>query len=80
MDICGIYAWYRSCFLSYDTLDGANCQTVLPRKLTQREAAVEAVKKIGLRQIKEMDMTRFAGMDAEADMFLQRLGELKKYI
>lgn len=33
------------CFLSYDNLDGANCQTVLPERMTQREAAVEALQK-----------------------------------
>lgn len=41
---------FNQCFLSYDDLDGANCQTVLPEKMTQREAAVEAVRKIGRTQ------------------------------
>src|SRR5699024_10856114 len=35
---------FNQCFQAYDTLEGANCQTVLPAKMTQREAAVEAVK------------------------------------
>jgi len=30
-------------FQTYDKLDGANSQTVIPRKLTQRGAAIEAV-------------------------------------
>lgn len=70
---------FNKSFLSYDSLDGANCQTVLPRKMTQREAAIEAVKKIGLRQKHEMDMAEFKGMVKEADMFISRLNELRKY-
>lgn len=70
---------FNQCFLSYDTLDGASCQTVLPRRLSQREAAVEAVKCIGLPQTREMDMSKFQGMEKEAEMFLLRLAELKKY-
>ena len=70
---------FNQCFLSYDSLDGANCQTVLPEHLTQREAAIEAVKHIGLRQIREMDMSKFGHMKKEAEMFRLRLNELKKY-
>ncbi|MDO4324043.1 MAG: hypothetical protein Q4C61_16140 [Lachnospiraceae bacterium] len=71
---------FNQCFLSYDNLEGANCQTVLPRKMTQREAAVEAVKHIGLRQIREMDMSKFGNMKREAEMFERRLYELKKNV
>lgn len=46
---------FNQCFLAYDDLEGANCQTVYPRKMTQREAAIQAVEKIGLLQIKEID-------------------------
>lgn len=69
---------FNQCFQSYDNLDGANCQTVLPRKMTQREAALEAVSQIGLRQICEMDMRKFVNMEKEAEMFERRLAELKK--
>lgn len=69
---------FNQSFLSYDTLDGANCQTVLPRKMTQREAAIEAVKKIGLPQKKEMDLSKFGEMKQEAEMFVCRLDELRK--
>lgn len=65
-------------FLSYDYLDGANCQTVFPKRMTQREAAIEAVKQIGLRQVHEMDMSKFDCMEKEAKMFQMRLKELKK--
>lgn len=71
---------FNQSFLSYDNLDGANCQTVLPRRLSQRKAAIEAVKCIGLRQIREMDMSKFGNMKKEAEMFELRLNELKKYV
>lgn len=68
---------FNQCFLAYDSLDGANCQTVLPRKMSQREAALEAVEHIGLRQVHEMDMSKFEDMKKEAEMFKRRLAELK---
>ena len=71
---------FNQCFLSYDDLEGANCQTVLPDRMTQREAAVEAVRKIGLRQIKEVDVSIFGSMKKEAEMFGKRLAELRRYV
>ena len=71
---------FNQCFLSYDNLEGARCQTVFPQIMSQREAAVEAVGHIGLRQVREMDMSQFGDMEKEADMFLRRLEELKKYV
>ncbi len=68
---------FNQCFLAYGDLDGANCQTVLPERMTQREAAIEAVRKIGLRQIREMDMSEFGDRKKEAEMFSRRLAELK---
>jgi hypothetical protein len=68
---------FNQCFLSYDSLDGANCQTVLPRKLTQKEAAIEAVKAIGLRQIRDINVNMFGNLTDEAEMFHRRLEELK---
>lgn len=70
---------FNMSFQTYDKLDGANCQTVGSRKLTQREAAIEAVQAIGLRQIRDIDMTIFEGMDQEREMFQLRLAELEKY-
>ena len=70
---------FNQCFLAYDNLDGARCQTVLPRKMSQREAAIEAVRNIGLRQMQKMDMRKFDGMEKEGEMFQVRLAELKKY-
>ena len=70
---------FNMSFQTYETLDGANCQTVDSRRMTQREAAIEAVQTIGLRQIRDIDMTIFDGMEQERDMFQLRLAELKKY-
>lgn len=70
---------FNMSFQTYDKLDGANCQTVGSRKLTQREAAIEAVQAIGLRQIRDIDLAIFEGMDQERKMFQLRLAELKKY-
>lgn len=44
----------------HDTLDGANCLTVGKRHLSQREAAMEAVQKIGLNQIAPVEDVVFA--------------------
>lgn len=70
---------FNMSFRTYDKLDGANCQTVGSRRLTQREAAIEAVKAIGLRQIRDIDSNIFDGMDQEREMFRLRLAELQKY-
>lgn len=67
---------FNQSFYAYDNIDGANCQTLLPRQLTQREAAIEAVQKIGLRQIRDIDMSIFGDMTEQAEMFMCRLNEL----
>lgn len=54
---------FNQCFFAYDTLDGARCQTVAKRNISQREAAIEAVKCIGLRQLCEMDRSKFGEME-----------------
>ena len=71
---------FNKCFLAYDNIEGANCLTVLPKIMTQREAAIDAVKKIGLPQIKEMDMSAFEDMKEEAEMFQLRLNELRQIV
>ena len=45
---------FNRAFQQYDTLDGANCLTVGKRHLSQREAAVEGVKKTSINQICEV--------------------------
>ena len=69
---------FNQSFLEYNNLDGANCLTV-NKRMTQREAAIDAVKHIGLRQIRKIDLDVFANMDKEAKMFMDRLEELQKY-
>lgn len=63
---------FNQAFHSYDTLDGANCQTVLPRRLTQREAAREAVRKTGLCQIRAIEEDWFSGRPEDYRMFCMR--------
>jgi len=71
---------FNQCFQAYESLDGAGCLTVSDRKMSQREAAIEAVKSIGLRQIREMDERKFGNWKQEAEMFRRRLEELKRYV
>lgn len=68
---------FNQSFGSYDTIEGANCQTVYPDKMTQREAAIEAVRNIGLHQIKDIDESFFEDAMEWKEMFFQRLEELK---
>lgn len=63
---------FNRAFHAYDTLDGANCLTVQPRILTQREAAEEAVEKIGLNQNKEIEAEWFRNRQQEYEMFMRR--------
>ena len=67
---------FNKSFLSYDTIDGARCQTSA-RKLSQREAALEAVRTVGLNQIAEIKPEWFAD-PAVRDMFFRRLDAVKK--
>jgi hypothetical protein len=68
---------FNQSFGSYDTIEGANCQTVYPEKKTQREAAVDAVRNIGLHQMKDIDESFFEDALEWKEMFFQRLEELK---
>ena len=70
---------FNQSFGCYDTLEGANCQTVYPERKTQREAAIEAVGHIGLPQIKEIDPDIFEDETQWKEMFFRRLEELKRY-
>lgn len=48
------------------------------RKMTQKEAAIEAVKAVGINQSKEVDMTWFTDA-AVREMFVKRLALLRTY-
>ncbi|MGN0482636.1 MAG: hypothetical protein ACI4HI_03695 [Lachnospiraceae bacterium] len=69
---------FNQAFHAYDTIDGANCQTVFPQKKNQREAALEAVRQVGLAQEKEIDCDWFLGRKAEYEMLMKRLAILKE--
>ena len=67
---------FNKAFQAYDTIEGANCLTT-PNKMSQKEAAIEAVQKIGLNQIKEIDYSWFKD-NSQREMFINRLEILKK--
>lgn len=66
---------FNKAFQAYDSLDGANCLTS-PKKLSQKEAAIEAVKAIGLNQVKEVDLQWFSD-ERMRGMFEKRLELLR---
>ena len=45
--------------------------------MTQRDAAIEAVQKNGLHELKEADPAWFNGMDSIYEMYLKRLELLR---
>ena len=67
---------FNQSFREYDTPEGAGCQTINNRKISQREAALEAVQKVGLNQIAEVKEEWFEDRKAEFLMFRQRLQQL----
>ena len=68
---------FNQSFKSYNNMDGSNCQTMFGKQLTQKEAAVFAVGKIGLNQIKEVNKKIFVELPQFYDMFCKRLELLK---
>ena len=69
---------FNKSFLAYDTIDGARCQTS-SRKLSQCEAAIEAVRAVGLNQVAKVEPEWFAD-PAVRDMFFRRLETVKKAV
>ena len=67
---------FNKSFLAYDTLDGARCQTNA-KKQSQREAASEAVRAVGLNQIAEVNPEWFEDQ-AIRDIFFLRLEIVKR--
>lgn len=68
---------FNKAFMSYDSVDGAMCQTT-EVKMSQKQAAIEAVQRIGLNQIKNVDPAWFEDKKT-AEMFFARLDILKQY-
>ena len=73
---------FNQAFQCYYQTDGANCLSVLPKHLTQREAAIQAVSKIRLNQIRKIDPFWFRGRETDYQMLTRRLEilrEIEKY-
>ena len=66
---------FNKAFLSYTTEDGAACQTAA-EKVSQREAAVEAVRRVGLNLLRPLDDVRFPDEQTKT-MFFTRLSILQ---
>ena len=69
---------FNRAFQAYDTLEGAGCLTAAG-KMSQRQAAQEAVGKIGLPQTAEVDPDWFAE-EGIREMFFKRLEVLRTLI
>ncbi|MBE6655701.1 MAG: hypothetical protein E7609_02380 [Ruminococcaceae bacterium] len=67
---------FNKAFTSYETVEGARVQTTTAR-MSQRMAAIDAVKTVGLNQIKEIDPAWFDDPKI-AEMFFARLALLKE--
>ena len=67
---------FNQSFNAYDTIDGSNCLTGFGVKMTQREAALQAVEKIGLNQLCAVDSSIFERLPQFEEMFRKRLALL----
>lgn len=68
---------FNRAFQQYDTPEGANCLTVGKRHLSQKDAAVEAVRNIGLNQVRQVEHAVFSEHPAWKAMFEERLRVLR---
>lgn len=68
---------FNQAFKAYDTIEGANAQTVFGKKMTQKEAAIEAVTRIGLNQVEDVKKECFDALPEYYEMFTERLKVLK---
>ena len=66
---------FNKAFLAYDTLEGSRCLTS-PRSMSQMDAALEAVRTVGLNQKSEIRMEWFSD-PARREMFGKRFSLLK---
>ena len=70
---------FNKAFSSYTTLEGANCLTTgRPSAQTQKEAALYAVRQVGLNQIAEISPDWFKNRNNLFHMFEMRLDLLRK--
>lgn len=68
---------FNQAFQSYDNVEGSNCQTMFGEHMSQKQAAIKAVKKIGLNQIREVKREVFCELPQFYEMFCKRLEVLK---
>ena len=68
---------FNQAFHAYDSIEGANCQTMFETHINQKEAAVLSVKRIGLNQIQEIDKKIFQELPQFYEMFCKRLALLR---
>ena len=66
---------FNKAFTSYDTIEGGKCQTI-SQFISQKDAAITAVKEIGLNQTAEVNKKLFDNID-HYTMFQKRLEILK---
>lgn len=70
---------FNQSFTAYDSIEGANCLTT-PIPMIQKEAAIEAVKQVGLNQINPINPDWFQHDQQKYEMFLKRLSIMKEVI
>lgn len=66
---------FNKAFTNYSSVEGGKCQTQR-RKVSKKDAAIEAVKKIGLNQIAEVKKEWFSNL-SDYEMFEKRLDILR---
>ena len=78
-ELLGLHALmdFNKSFMAYDTLEGARCLTTEDH-ISQKDAAIQAVKAIGLNQMKPVDDSWFGSVKTRK-MFNERLNLLKQY-
>ncbi len=67
---------FNKAFTAYDNLEGSLCQTT-SKRMSQKMAAIEAAKRIGLNQLRSVDANWFTDK-AQYDMFSRRLELLQQ--
>lgn len=69
---------FNQSFLAYDTMEGAGCQTMpANRRISQQEAAAEAVQKVGWNQKAPIQEEWFEGRRQDYEMLQKRIQYLK---
>lgn len=69
---------FNQSFQMYDILDGANCQTCFDERMNQKQAALQAVERVGLNQICGIEDEWFQYFPEYMEMFKKKLDILKR--